>query len=239
MLECLLTYAVGLGLASTPLWVLYPLAKRVTDWPQAVLGLTFNWGALVGWAAVHGACHWPAVAPLYAGGVLWTLHVRHHLWRTQTSPTTPSTPAGVRSSARALGESARPDPRARRRLHRCCISLARAPPAMPMPPALVACRFGAGVGAAAALLGVAGEDGRPAQPRRLPAQVPGEPPLRPLVFAAIVVGKLAQRREEPDEEAERAAASEQGEPFAIGRVDLSDGAGYCMLGMMSRARAVG
>ena len=39
--------AVVLGLASTPLWVLYPLAKRVTNWPQAVLGLAFNWGALM------------------------------------------------------------------------------------------------------------------------------------------------------------------------------------------------
>ena len=36
--------AVVLGLASTPLWTLYPLAKRVTNWPQAVLGLAFNWG---------------------------------------------------------------------------------------------------------------------------------------------------------------------------------------------------
>jgi len=47
--------------------------KRVTYWPQAVLGLAFNWGALLGWSAVSGALHWPIVAPLYAGGVLWTL----------------------------------------------------------------------------------------------------------------------------------------------------------------------
>ena len=40
---------------------------------QAVLGLTFNWGALMGWAAVHGSCHWPAVLPLYASGFFWTL----------------------------------------------------------------------------------------------------------------------------------------------------------------------
>lgn len=40
---------------------------------QAFLGLTFNWGALFGWAAVHGACDWGAVLPLYAAGVCWTL----------------------------------------------------------------------------------------------------------------------------------------------------------------------
>lgn len=66
-------HAVLLGFASTPLWTLYPLAKRVTNWPQAVLGLTFNWGALMGWAAVHGECYWAAVLPLYAGGFWWTL----------------------------------------------------------------------------------------------------------------------------------------------------------------------
>lgn len=41
--------------------------------PQAYLGLTFNWGALLGWAAVQGSCDWAAVMPLYAGGVAWTL----------------------------------------------------------------------------------------------------------------------------------------------------------------------
>ena len=41
--------------------------------PQAFLGLTFNWGALLGWAAVRGACDWGAVLPLYASGVCWTL----------------------------------------------------------------------------------------------------------------------------------------------------------------------
>lgn len=41
--------------------------------PQAYLGLTFNWGAMLGWAAVQGSCDWCAVLPLYAGGVCWTL----------------------------------------------------------------------------------------------------------------------------------------------------------------------
>ena len=41
--------------------------------PQAYLGLTFNWGALLGWAAVHGSCDWATVLPLYGAGVCWTL----------------------------------------------------------------------------------------------------------------------------------------------------------------------
>ena len=40
---------------------------------QAFLGLTYNWGALLGWAAVRGACDWAVVLPLYASGVCWTL----------------------------------------------------------------------------------------------------------------------------------------------------------------------
>ena len=41
--------------------------------PQAFLGLTFNWGALLGYAAVHGSLSWPIVMPLYAHGICWTL----------------------------------------------------------------------------------------------------------------------------------------------------------------------
>lgn len=41
--------------------------------PQAYLGLTFNWGALLGWAAVRGSLDPAIVLPLYASGVFWTL----------------------------------------------------------------------------------------------------------------------------------------------------------------------
>lgn len=44
-------YTIGLGVASVPLVIIYPLMKRYTNWPQLVLGVTFNWGALMGWAA--------------------------------------------------------------------------------------------------------------------------------------------------------------------------------------------
>ncbi|MDE3017125.1 MAG: 4-hydroxybenzoate octaprenyltransferase [Pseudomonadota bacterium] len=57
---------------SLPLVITYPFMKRLTWWPQLFLGLTFNWGALVGWAAVRGMVGWPAVF-LYIGGIFWTL----------------------------------------------------------------------------------------------------------------------------------------------------------------------
>jgi 4-hydroxybenzoate polyprenyltransferase len=47
--------------------------KRITYWPQFVLGLTFNWGALLGWAAIHSSIDFTACLPLYAAGVMWTL----------------------------------------------------------------------------------------------------------------------------------------------------------------------
>lgn len=65
-------FTVLLAAASLILVALYPFAKRVTDWPQAVLGLTFNWGALVGWSAVTGGLDLPALL-LYAAGFFWTL----------------------------------------------------------------------------------------------------------------------------------------------------------------------
>lgn len=64
--------AVALGIASLALVAIYPFAKRFTWWPQVFLGLAFNWGALLLWAAREGALGWPAVA-LYLAGIAWTL----------------------------------------------------------------------------------------------------------------------------------------------------------------------
>ena len=64
--------AIQLGLAALALVAAYPFMKRITYWPQAWLGLTFNWGALVGWASVTGTVGTPALL-LYAGGIAWTL----------------------------------------------------------------------------------------------------------------------------------------------------------------------
>jgi len=65
-------FAVGLGIASLVTVVIYPFMKRFTYWPQFFLGLAFNWGALLGWAAVLGRLDAAAVV-LYAGGIAWTL----------------------------------------------------------------------------------------------------------------------------------------------------------------------
>jgi 4-hydroxybenzoate polyprenyltransferase len=64
--------AIKLGVLSLLLVVAYPFMKRITWWPQAFLGLTFNWGALMGYAAVTDTLTWPPVL-LYAAGFFWTL----------------------------------------------------------------------------------------------------------------------------------------------------------------------
>ena len=65
-------FAVAVGAGSLIVVAVYPFMKRITHWPQVVLGLAFNWGALLGWAAVRGDLGWPAIA-LYAAGIFWTL----------------------------------------------------------------------------------------------------------------------------------------------------------------------
>ena len=64
--------AFALGAASLLLVAAYPFMKRITWWPQAWLGLTFNWGALLGFAAQTGTLD-AADAMLYAGLFFWTL----------------------------------------------------------------------------------------------------------------------------------------------------------------------
>ncbi len=98
------TFAIGLGMASLMLVFSYPFMKRITFWPQLWLGLTFNWGALLGWTAVTGSLATPAVA-LYAAGLFWTLGydtIYAHQDREDDLL------IGVKSSALALGERTRP-----------------------------------------------------------------------------------------------------------------------------------
>ncbi len=66
------TKTILLGIGSLVLVGLYPLMKRITYWPQLFLGLTFNWGALMGWMAVRGEMEMPAIL-LYVAGIFWTL----------------------------------------------------------------------------------------------------------------------------------------------------------------------
>ena len=65
-------FTVLLGIASLAVVAVYPFAKRVTDWPQFVLGLAFSWGALMGWAALFEDLD---LAPLllYFGSILWVI----------------------------------------------------------------------------------------------------------------------------------------------------------------------
>jgi 4-hydroxybenzoate polyprenyltransferase len=65
-------FAILLGLAVVPIVALYPFVKRFSYWPQAVLGLAFSWGALMGYAAVDGHLGPPAML-LYGGAVCWTI----------------------------------------------------------------------------------------------------------------------------------------------------------------------
>ena len=65
-------FTIALAIASLALVAAYPFAKRLTNWAQLVLGLTFKWGALVGYAAVTGGLDWPALL-LYAGCICWTI----------------------------------------------------------------------------------------------------------------------------------------------------------------------
>jgi 4-hydroxybenzoate polyprenyltransferase len=60
------------GFASLLVVAIYPFMKRITYWPQIVLGLAFSWGALMGWPATFGRLDWPAVV-LYAGSICWVI----------------------------------------------------------------------------------------------------------------------------------------------------------------------
>ncbi|XP_016961206.1 4-hydroxybenzoate polyprenyltransferase, mitochondrial [Drosophila biarmipes] len=65
--------SILLGASSLGLVITYPLMKRVTYWPQLVLGMAFNWGALLGWCATQGSVNLAACLPLYLSGVCWTI----------------------------------------------------------------------------------------------------------------------------------------------------------------------
>ena len=65
-------FTVMTGLASLLVVAIYPFMKRITYWPQIVLGLAFSWGALMGWPAAFGRLDWPALV-LYAGSISWVI----------------------------------------------------------------------------------------------------------------------------------------------------------------------
>ena len=128
ILLCLNIVAVVLGVASLVLVAVYPFMKRITWWPQAWLGLTFNWGAMLGFASANGGqptlivgllwlgsytfgcaggCFGAGLLLsallLYAAGVFWTLGY-DTIYAVQDLED--DALAGVKSSARRLGAAA-------------------------------------------------------------------------------------------------------------------------------------
>jgi len=96
--------ATVLGVSSLALIAAYPFMKRITWWPQAWLGLTFNWGALLGFAAIAGTIALPALL-LYAGCFFWTLGydtIYAHQDKDDDAL------IGVKSTARLFGDHSRP-----------------------------------------------------------------------------------------------------------------------------------
>ncbi len=95
--------AILLGLASLVPVAVYPFAKRFTWWPQIFLGIAFNWGVLLAWAA-HDSTPGPAMLLLYLSGICWTLFydtIYAHLDREDDDL------VGIRSTARLFGDNSR------------------------------------------------------------------------------------------------------------------------------------
>ena len=112
IVQALLAFLILITFYSTAIWlgilallpvVIYPFAKRFTWWPQVFLGLAFNWGALLGWAA-HTNSIGPVPVILYLSGIAWTLFydtIYAHQDREDDAL------IGVRSTARLFGEDTR------------------------------------------------------------------------------------------------------------------------------------
>ena len=93
--------AIALGILALLPVAVYPFAKRFTWWPQVFLGLAFNWGALLGWAAHTGDLH-PAAVILYLAGIAWTLFYDTIYAHQDTED---DALIGIKSTARLFGEN--------------------------------------------------------------------------------------------------------------------------------------
>jgi 4-hydroxybenzoate polyprenyltransferase len=97
-------FTIALGVASLTIVAVYPFMKRITYWPQTVLGLAFSWGALMGWAAAFGRLDPPAYL-LYAGSIAWVIGydtIYAHQDREDDAL------IGIKSTALLFGERTRP-----------------------------------------------------------------------------------------------------------------------------------
>ncbi|MEO1066987.1 MAG: 4-hydroxybenzoate octaprenyltransferase [Pseudomonadota bacterium] len=96
-------FSIGLGIASLGIVAIYPFMKRITYWPQSVLGLAFSWGALMGWSATFASLDPPALI-LYAGSILWVIGydtIYAHQDKEDDAI------VGVKSTARLFGDQTR------------------------------------------------------------------------------------------------------------------------------------
>jgi len=97
-------FTVLTGLCSLLVVAIYPFMKRITYWPQIVLGLAFSYGALMGWPAAFGRLDWPAFV-LYAGSISWVIGydtIYAHQDREDDLL------IGIKSTALLFGENTRP-----------------------------------------------------------------------------------------------------------------------------------
>ena len=97
-------FTVWTGIASLGIVAVYPFMKRITYWPQIVLGLAFSWGALMGWPATFARLDWQALV-LYAGSIAWVIGydtIYAHQDREDDAL------IGIKSTAILFGENTRP-----------------------------------------------------------------------------------------------------------------------------------
>jgi 4-hydroxybenzoate polyprenyltransferase len=97
-------FTIVTGIASLAVVAIYPFMKRITYWPQIVLGLAFSWGALMGWAGWFGRLD-PAAYLLYAGSIAWVIGydtIYAHQDREDDAL------IGVKSTARLFGDRTKP-----------------------------------------------------------------------------------------------------------------------------------
>jgi 4-hydroxybenzoate polyprenyltransferase len=97
-------FTIYVGLASLAVVAVYPFMKRITYWPQIVLGLAFSWGALMGWPATFARLDWQALV-LYAASIAWVIGydtIYAHQDREDDAL------IGIKSTAILFGENTRP-----------------------------------------------------------------------------------------------------------------------------------
>jgi 4-hydroxybenzoate polyprenyltransferase len=100
---CFNLFTILLGTGSLAIVAIYPFMKRMTSWPQLVLGCVFAWGGLVGWAAAFGSLSVPAYWT-YAAAIFWTIGY-DTIYAIQDARDDPA--AGIKSTARLFGTHVR------------------------------------------------------------------------------------------------------------------------------------